>query len=305
MTVQLVLLATALLMAWPAAGQNVCGGDCPLPPSPVPGFLDSPEQFRILGVNAALGGLTGGLRQWRNEGSFRDGFLRGALGGAGVFAGKWIAASEMPGAGMVGRTTAAVGASITRNASEGQPTLHRLILPVGPVRLHWFPTEGSTYFSVDALAVGSVLATILSPTMDLDFDSGRSLTSGTPVFLARNWQPRWGWHGLHRPGAIVLRGDREGPPWVDDRGRDPFLDRALAHERVHMIQYDQAYILWGDPAETWIMRRLGAGPGLTRHVDFSLHAFPFFLVDRVMDYDDLPWEIEAHTLSGTRDTYGR
>lgn len=302
---RLVILAAALLTAWPAAGQTACGVHCPLPPSPVPGFLDSPEQFRILGVNAALGGLTGGLRQWRNDGSFRDGFLRGTLGGAGVFAGKWIAAGDMPGAGVVGRTTAAVGASITRNASEGEPSFHRLILPVGPVRLHWFPAAGSTYVSVDALAVGSLLATVLSPSMDLDFDSSRSLTSGTPVFLARNWEPRWGWHARHGPGAIVLRGDREGPAWVDDRGRDPFLDRALAHERVHMIQYDQAYILWGDPMEKRLMERLGAGPGLTRHVDFSLHAFPFFLINRVVDYDDRPWEVEAHTLSGTRDTYGR
>ena len=96
-------------------------------------------EVTFLGANTLIGALTGGIFQTLRGGSFADGFTRGALGGAVVYAGKRLSVERFSGAGFLGREIAAVGTSIVRNAGEGAATLRRLVLPVGPLRLYLQP----------------------------------------------------------------------------------------------------------------------------------------------------------------------
>src|SRR5437868_1015216 len=94
-------------------------------------------EFTTLSANAAIGGLTAGIFQKVRGGSFKDGFTRGAFGGAIIYTGKWVAAKRISGGGLVGREITAVGTSIVRNASDGVGSLDRLILPVAIGRIYW------------------------------------------------------------------------------------------------------------------------------------------------------------------------
>jgi hypothetical protein len=230
-------------------------------------------------ANMAIGGLTAGVRQWWNGGSLRDGMWRGALGGAGSYAGKRIAAGEGFEAGLVGRVVAATGASVTRNASEGKPSFERLVLPFGPVRLRWRPAESEWVPSLDLVGLGTLAWAYLGG-MGASLDLGLSVGSGAPVFRAS--EPIEA-RGIKAAGTIVLERS--------------YSNRSLRHERVHLLQYDQAYILWSEPAERKLMAGLGIPDEVARHLDLSLHAGAVAALSRWIDYDDRPWEFEAQTLT--------
>ena len=278
-------------------------GDIPtiptLPGDPGPGATHG-DHLLLLTGNVLIGGLTGGLRQWRGDGSFRDGFVRGGLGGGLTFAGKWAAGRDIPAGGLAGRWLAATGASVTRNASEGAPTFHRLVLPMGPVRLHWGTGGEGIRASLDLFTTASLAGAYLSG-IGASLDLGRSLGSGGPVVMAQDWEDDWGWHGRAFGGTVILRGDHMEDGWSHSVGVGPeeFLARALAHERVHLIQYDQAWILWGEPVEDRLLGALGVSEGVRDRLDFSIHSLVFFGLERVIPYEDQPWEWEAHRLSGT------
>jgi hypothetical protein len=68
-----------------------------------PGWV---ADFTVLSGNVLVSAVSAGAVQKARGGSFRDGFARGAAGGAGVFAGKRIAAARWAGAGLVGRQVA-------------------------------------------------------------------------------------------------------------------------------------------------------------------------------------------------------
>lgn len=268
---------------------------CP-PARSGPGLSDETRgRLLSLGVNVALGGLTAAIRQWRNDGSFLDGLWRGAAGGAGTYAGKVVVTRTFPGAGVLGRSVAAVGASVTRNASEGNPSFDRLVLPLGPVRFHWYPAAGDLHASIDVLGAASILGTYIVR-IGAALDVTRTLHSGTPVFLAQDWERDWGWRARHVGGTIILRGDAS-----DDADHDALMARALGHERVHLLQYDQAYILWSEPLERRLLAGLGASPRATRTLDLSLHALVLVGLNALIPYEDQPWEREANILA---DTFG-
>jgi hypothetical protein len=247
----------------------------------------------LLGANVAIGGLTAGIRQWRSDGSFLDGFWRGGLGGVGTFSGKMMAASDFPAAGLAGRAVAGVGASVSRNAADGVPAFHRLVLPVGPVRLHWQPSAGALHASLDGGGFAALAGSYVSG-LGASLDLERSLSSGAPVLLARNWEHGWGWQARQVAGTILLRGDS-----YFGVEHDRFMALALAHERVHVLQYDQVYILWSEPLERRALRALGAPPFLVRSLDLSLHSVVVLGLNAVISYHARPWEFEADVLSGT------
>jgi len=238
--------------------------------------------------NVALGGLTAGVRQWRAGGSFTDGRWRGALGGGTTWIGKRIAVTEGTEAGVLGRTVAAVGTSMTRNASEGVGSLAHLVIPVGPARLRWDREEESLDWSVDAVATGAMLWARFSG-QGARLDWGHSLRTGAPVYVARRWRHDWGWSGRHAFGTIMI-----GEPFRETLN-------VLAHERVHVIQNDQAYLLWAEPLEKRLLAWIGVPERIASRVDLSLHV-PFwaYLDTRVMP-DRNPWEFEADVLADTRE----
>jgi hypothetical protein len=289
-----VALVTVLAAAAPAAVPARVDAQLPLQEPQA----SASDHAAVLAVNVALAGLTAGVRQWRSGGSFVDGLWRGSLGGAGTYAGKLIVSVDAPGSGLAGRAVAAAGASVSRNAADGVPMLHRLVIPVGFVRMHWEPAARNFHTSIDVTGAGAVVGSYLAG-VGASLDMRRTLSSGAPVFMAREWESDWGWHARHVAGTIVLRGDSP-----DDLRHDRFIARALAHEQVHVLQYDQAWILWSEPVERRVLKGLGASPLLVRSVDLSLHAGVILGLNALIPYDARPWEREADIISGTdRHTY--
>src|SRR5687767_10667523 len=89
---------------------------------------------RLVVFNSLIGGFSAGIASAAGERPFWKGFLRGAAGGAVVFAGKRIIAEEGSLASWSGRQIAAIGASEVRNAGAGRRVMEEIVLPLGPFR---------------------------------------------------------------------------------------------------------------------------------------------------------------------------
>lgn len=246
-------------------------------------------QFTTLSANAVIGGLTAGLIQELRGGSFQDGFVRGALGGTAIYAGKRVAIERFSGAGLIGREVAAVGASIVRNASDGIGTFDRLILPVGVTRLYWQPKQKKASLKLDIVAAGYVVYGVLEK--ELDFEVEQSLSAGAAVFSTNEKLISYGTGEQHAAGVsragIVLRAHIT--PYGDE-----FLDRAFAHERVHVLQDDQLFITLNDHADDWVLGRLGPAARISRFVDINLSTEVLRILGGFIDnHADRPWEMEA------------
>lgn len=227
-------------------------------------------------MNTALGGVTAGIAQAWQGTSFWKGFVRGAAGGSVVYSGKWTSTQNFFGAGLVGREVAAVGASMVANASEGRALLERVVLPVGPVRLHVNGTGANPLHGrVDLPNVISTVYTAALPNTRLDWSL--TLSSGSPVFVHSGEQP---WLGVHRAGVIVLKERNE-------------MASTLFHERVHVVQYDFSATAWGEPGERWLLEQIPRGPTVHRYVALGLDNALWGGVRYLLPYDSQPWEWEA------------
>jgi hypothetical protein len=65
-------------------------------------------------------------------------------------------------------------------------------------------------------------------------------------------------------------------------------------------QYDFAFIIWSEPTEAWISRKVRGAERLHRYVDLGLHVPLWGAVNTIVPYRDLPWEREAYFLSSGR-----
>lgn len=251
------------------------------------------SQAAVLGANVLLSGLTAGALQELRGGSFRDGFRRGALGGGVTYLGKRVAAQRWWGAGLLGRATGSAGASVVRNAGAGEPSLSEVVLPLGPARLYLQPQRGpSARLQVDP--VGVVVLALAATDRELGFDAGASLSAGAPVFRARTHSDGRTWTGRQTAGVIRTR-PFDGS--AEERRR--FAD-VLTHERIHVLQYDQSYLLWGAPLEQRVLSALPAGEAVGRWLDLPLELSAWWLLHRVVPYRRRPWEAEAFVLSDVR-----
>jgi hypothetical protein len=251
-------------------------------------------EVAYLGGNAILGGVTAGVMRELRGGSFWEAFRVGAVGGSVSYAGKRIAAESFVGAGLLGREVAALGSSIAHNAADGRTALAEIVLPVGFARLY-LRRDSASLLGV-AAAAKLDLATLIAAgylgfTAD-EFDLGASLSTGTPVFVVRERMSEQDWTGLQVAGVIRLTGD---PPAGSASGTT--FPQALAHETVHVLQYDFALLVWSDPAEQWLTARLPGGSWIDRHVHLGLVLPGWALANAVLPYTARPWEQEAHFLT--------
>ena len=69
--------------------------------------------------------------------------------------------------------------------------------------------------------------------------------------------------------------------------------RALAHERVHVVQYDFAFLAWSQPAEARAAEHSPALTTLSRYVDVSANAAFFSVLNAFVPRRLSPWEHEA------------
>lgn len=281
-----VVVALLLAARLPAQMPTRPGGD------PAPRWRG---EALTLGANAVLGGLTSGVIRHARGGSFRDAFVTGAAGGALTYGGKRLAAEEFFGAGLMGRQAAAVGSSVTHNAAHGDAALARVVLPVGPVRLYLFDGVRSARARLDLASTVMTAVAALHP--DNRFDAEAALSAGAPVFRRAATARDVGWNGLQAAGVILVR-YTPGDVAPDD-AETHRIARTEAHERVHVLQYDQTFLLWAAPVERWALSQRGWTRALNRYVDLGLHVPVWAGLNTVIPYEDRPWEREAFFLSRT------
>ena len=268
-------------------------------PEAAPGGNDSPRAFQtgasghllLLGANMLVSAFTSGALSWHRGGSFSAAFGKGALGGATVYAGKALVVKQGSAAPFLGRQLAAVGASAVRNAGAGEPLLADVSLPLGPIHVHVGPRpRGTAPVSIDVLGVATLAAAFLSYDARMDWQA--SLAAAAPVLVVSDPEDRLPWNGRHVGGNLLLR---------DVRGSHrPFTPATtLAHERVHLLEYDQMALLWSEPMERALLERWRWTRRVQPYVDLGfnggINAALRFLPEHVN-----PIEIEARFLAGTR-----
>lgn len=276
----LAALGLAGATAAGAAAQASCVTlSCEAPPPFRTGIR---EELSTAGINALLGGVTAAVTRLVQGEPVGASFWKGALGGGVVYAGKRVAVEGFDGAGLVGREVASVGGSMVRNAAAGRGTLEELVLPVGPVRLYVSRTHGV----VPRLDVGTVIASgAFMVAYDARLDLAESLSAGALVFRGGAPTP-----GLTSAGAVTIWRDADMPA-----SEGP---RLLAHERVHVLQYDQAFLSWGEGIERWLVERSAPRSGLLDHLDFGALSMGLRgSLGFTLPYQDRPWEKEAYFLA--------
>lgn len=256
---------------------------------------ESRPTMKIVGANAVASGAVAGLLQRVRGGSFKDGFIRGAAGGLIVFGGKQLAVGDLPGAGLLGRQVAAVGASVVHNAGAGVGSFDELVLPLGLVHLHRSAdAERKVRLRLDLVTTVYFVRGLMDSSWR--FDPGGSLSSGAPVFRAPAYRPTEDvWLGHATAGIIVVR-ERDSLMI-----RSPKYERAVfAHERVHVLQDDQVAIGLGRTLQGAALSIVPRGEWVDRRVDLGLHYL--IMLPAAYAFGDAHIELlerEAHGISGT------
>jgi hypothetical protein len=216
----------------------------------------------FLALNTLLGAGTAALHAALRGENVPRAVLTGAGGGAVVYAGKRVVATEFAGAGLAGRSIAAVGTSIVLNAGHGRRPLSRVLLPLGPVHLHLDLDDSP---GLDAIRVNAseliVLAWLVSRP-ELAFDWNATLRHGAPVFYAADHEIRSGdvlVDGLAFNGAVVISGFRSSS-----------RSQVTRHEVVHVLQNDFVSAAWSAPLEALFMRQQTWGERTLRYVQPGL-----------------------------------
>jgi len=288
-------LCGGLLVALSVAGMAPARGQTA--PSETPRWVG---HFTVLAGNTAIGALTGGLLQKLRGGSFKDGFARGALGGAVIYGAKRVVVQRFWGAGLLGRELDAVGVSLVRNASEARPSFSRMFLPVGPLPFranldlaHGVRVQPQLDLSAAGWLLYGLYETRLTP------DVGQSLSSGAMVF--------------HADRRLILDQGRPISGFTASRSifaSDPLAltggetwGLVLAHERVHVLQQDFVLTAWSQPLAELALGRLPGGRAVSRYV--AVDALDWVvgtvkvIVSGSVNYDrNFPTELEAYFLTG-------
>lgn len=278
-----VTLINALLLASaaaPAAGQVSCGSmaDCGAIVYPQ---SSARQELTTAGINAVLGGATSVIFRVASGEPLAeslDAFWKGAAGGGLIYVGKRVAVEPFDGAGLLGRQLASAGGSMVRNASAGRGAFERLVLPIGPVRL--YTGSGPLRVRLDLPTI--IASAVFVGVYDARLDAGASLSSGALIFRGDSPMP-----GLTGAGATMVWATMpasEGP-------------RLMAHERVHILQYDQAFLSWGDNLDRWALGRAG-DRGLLAGVDLGGAVVGLRTgLALALDYRSRPWEKEAYFMA--------
>ena len=243
-------------------------------------------------ANAAIGGLIAGVRSVLRGRPGMKPVLLGAAGGALQSAGRQVAAGGSDGAGLLGREISAAGISLTYSA--GVDSLVGLF-PVGRLLVEVRPREADRVRLRDN-AVDVVTIAVALVDGRADFDVGASLSLGAPVFVK----------GISSPAPGVTRGGytQVGTVFLARGTTAALRPSVLAHEAVHVLQWDAINLLVGSPAERAL---LGGVPGLRRltpHLDLGVTGPAVaLLIGSMIEYERRPWEREAYRLSTGEATY--
>ncbi len=272
------VLASVLLAT---GGVQVSGQVSPPPPTQ---WTRPVSQGVDLAVNAGLGALTAAVRAHLAGRPFWRAFTQGAAGGAVAYGGKRIIGTRVPAVGFLGRQVAAVGGSMVRNAGDGRAPFAGAVLPIGPIRLYLGEPPDAAGRSrgvrVKLDFAGALALAYIATRPGAHFDAGASVLAGTPVFT--NVPEQFPHLGEQVAGVIGLL------------GRPPYPRINIAHELVHVVQYDFTFLAWGEPAERVLAPHVSAGNLVHPYVDVGLNVLLIWLGDGIITNDEQrPWEHEA------------
>jgi hypothetical protein len=264
-------------------------------PSALHGQAPKPEPtstLQMAALNSLLGGLSGGVLNAAERRSFVKGFVKGSAGGAVAFAGKRIIAERGAFAAWSGRQIAAIGASQVRNAGAGRGMLEQIVLPFGPARVYVNRKDTArASVKVDLTATIGILVMAMRP--ETSFDPAASLSNGAVVF--RNPWPNDNSAGAMRLGVVrISELDRTmsiNPP------TQIATSSVIAHELIHVAQYDFVNIAISEPLENLALRGSRAGRFIHRFVDFSSASYAWTAMNAFLETKSRPWEREAVSLA--------
>ena len=240
---------------------------------------------KVLAVNIALGGLTAGVWRVVTRKPLVGGLVRGAAAGAVVYAGKKIIAEETPLAWWGGRQIAAIGSSEVSNAAERLPILQRVVLPLGPIRIHFDRLASRKIMPrLDALQSVAIVAFAIHPATR--FSAKESFATGAVVFVNESEK----FDGYHAAGVVSLT------DVLTERFFLPCKRTILSHELIHAAQYDFTFTAWSDATQSAISRRVRSVGFITRFMDLNFTLPMPYVANRLIKYEDRPWEIEAYSL---------
>jgi len=250
-----------------------------------------PDDVKVLSANVLLGGLTCGIAALFRGEPFLEAFEEGALGGSLQYVGKRLMTLRIPGAGLAGRMVGATGASVVRNGAEGGEPFDLVVLPFGPLMLHWSTSPDSGGVEPKLHVGRTIFLARLLLNEDLRLDWGETLSAGAPVFVARDRvlqsQAQRPLAGVELWGALAIS-DTDLLPPIDER-------EILAHERVHVVQDDFLSIAWSDPLEDRLLEGLSFGDVVVRHADLGVVYMGIAgVLMALFPYELRPWEIEAY-----------
>ena len=157
--------------------------------------------------------------------AFKQALKEGAVSGLMAHGGYTIAAQN-PNLALVGKALAQKSSLTTRRSIQGQPVFDESLYT------HWelthsfvhFKWDGSPHLEIDAINAAFSAYYVFSPD-HYAFDTKRTLTSGSLVFLNRDPPP--GLRGYYVPGVIWIDATRDDTQWV------------LSHEIIHSLQAER------------------------------------------------------------------
>jgi hypothetical protein len=238
-----------------------------------------------LAVNGAIGGGLAAVRAALQRRAPLPATARGALGGIVMSVGKQVASARFDGAGLAGRQIHALGLSAVASASGDTATV--LLIPPGPLVLEFRPGARRAWRTrVDV--VESVILLLAATAPHSRFDWRESLSTGAPVFMWPRERMSFlvNQAGLAAEGVIIL---------AADAGQKRRL--FLAHERVHVLQWDAYRHLITLPLERATLRGI-FGRRAPSHVDLGVLApASVYALTEWIHHEDQPWEREAFLLT--------
>lgn len=255
-------------------------------PTSLPAQVTGEARAANLAINGVLGALTASVRQAICGCLSWKGVAQGAAGGIAMGAGKQIAGSRVSASGVVGRQLHALGVSAIVSAGQEHPLL---LVPLGPATLELRPGSGRPPRArLDVTDIVILGASALDREMRLDWAS--SLAAGAPVLLhSRETLPDG--HRVH--GFAFL-----GTVFVQERLDSGDRRRLVAHESIHVLQWDALRHLAAHPVERAVVRRIPRVRDAGAFLDAGLLGpGSIFLIASALPYHLHPWEREAYGMA--------
>jgi hypothetical protein len=244
----------------------------------------------LLISNAVIGAATAAVTRAIGRKPIAAGAIRGAIAGAGVYAGKRLIGNGQPGYWWLGRELSAIASSEIGNAGLGLQPLERAILPIGPIRIHVdrlarrkFLPRLDVVSTVGAIAIGS--------RDGVRIGWKETFSTGAIVLLTPETSDQIGNYAAGVLSVSELAPDGKFPPLESKRG-------VMSHEMTHAAQYDFSFNAWSEPLRGSIETRLPRLSARLRYLDLNLMLPVNFVLNSFMSYQDRPWEREAVTVSG-------